>query len=195
MPSQKTLILAFFIRCDAPKPQQPIIIHQLNYKIMQRETQRELTLLEQIEQDPDITQASLATQLGVAVGTVNWHIKRLIEKGYVKVKRAERRKLRYIITPEGIALRAKLTVDFIEQSFKFYRLIRQRAQKELDTLKSEGYKEIRIRGNGEVAEICKLTCLEAGIAVVEDETAPLLEIRGMKIFLVPTENTERTESF
>ena len=92
-------------------------------------------------------------------------------------------------------MRAKLTVDFIEQSFKFYRLIRQRAQKELDTLKSEGYKEIRIRGNGEVAEICKLTCLEAGIAVVEDESAPLLEIRGMKIFLVPTENTERTESF
>ena len=56
--------------------------------------------------DPDITQASMATRLGVAVGTVNWHIKRLIAKGYVKVKRAERKKLRYIITPEGIALRA-----------------------------------------------------------------------------------------
>jgi len=75
------------------------------------ETIRELNLLEQIEHDPDVTQASLATQLGVAVGTVNWHIKRLIEKGYVKVKRAERKKLRYIITPEGIALRARLTVD------------------------------------------------------------------------------------
>ncbi|MCP4142948.1 MAG: winged helix-turn-helix transcriptional regulator, partial [Chloroflexi bacterium] len=80
---------------------------------MKKESQRELTLLEQIEQDPDITQASLATQLGVAVGTVNWHLKRMIEKGIVKVERAQRRKLRYIITPEGIALRAKLTVDFI----------------------------------------------------------------------------------
>ena len=73
------------------------------------ENVRELTLLEQIERDPDVTQASLATQLGVAVGTVNWHIKRLVAKGYVKVKRAERKKLRYIITPEGIALRARLT--------------------------------------------------------------------------------------
>ena len=35
------------------------------------EKTRELTLLEQIERDPDVTQASLATQLGVAVGTVN----------------------------------------------------------------------------------------------------------------------------
>ena len=62
---------------------------------------RELILLEQIEQDPDVTQATLATKLGVAVGTVNWHLKRLVAKGYVKVKRAQRKKLRYIITPDG----------------------------------------------------------------------------------------------
>jgi DNA-binding MarR family transcriptional regulator len=66
------------------------------------EIHRELEMLEQIERDPDISQASLAAQLGVAVGTINWYIKRLIAKGYVKVKRAQRRKLRYIITPEGL---------------------------------------------------------------------------------------------
>ena len=48
---------------------------------------REIHLLDQIERDPNVTQASLATQLGVAVGTVNWHLKRLIAKGYVKIKR------------------------------------------------------------------------------------------------------------
>ena len=69
---------------------------------------RELTLLENIENDPNVNQSTLATQLGVAVGTVNWHLKRLIAKGYVKVKRAERKKLRYIITPEGLALRAEV---------------------------------------------------------------------------------------
>ena len=37
------------------------------------------------------------------------HIKRLVDKGYVKVKRAQRKKLRYIITPSGIAFRARLT--------------------------------------------------------------------------------------
>ena len=160
-----------------------VIIQPLNYKIMETEDQRELSLLEQIEQDPDITQASLARQLGVAVGTVNWHIKRLIEKGYVKVKRAERKKLRYIITAEGIALRARLTVDYIEQSFNLYRRIRQRVQEQLDVLSEAGYARVRISGYGEIAEVCKLTCLEKGIEVVEDESAPLLEIRGMKISL------------
>ena len=150
---------------------------------MQTEDQRELTLLEQIEQDPDITQASLATQLGVAVGTVNWHLKRFVEKGLVKVERAQRRKLRYIITPEGIALRARLTVDFIEQSFNLYRRVRERAQGNIQKLQDAGHSSVRISGNGEVAEICRLSCLEAGIEVVDDESVPLLEINGMKITL------------
>jgi DNA-binding MarR family transcriptional regulator len=86
---------------------------------------REMNLLEHIERDPDVTQATLAAQLGVAVGTVNWHLKRLVAKGYVKVKRAQRRKLRYIITPEGIAFRARLTVNYIETSMRLYRRTRQ----------------------------------------------------------------------
>src|SRR5512135_1201046 len=93
---------------------------------------RELALLENIERNPDVTQASLATQIGVAVGTVNWHLQRLIEKGYVKIKRAERKKLRYIITPEGIALRTMLTVDYIEQQFLLYRNTRQKVREQLE---------------------------------------------------------------
>jgi Mn-dependent DtxR family transcriptional regulator len=62
--------------------------------IIEPNSDRDLVLLEQIENDPDVTQASLAAKLGVAVGTVNWHLKRLVSKGYVKVKRAQRRKLK-----------------------------------------------------------------------------------------------------
>ena len=85
---------------------------------LETSTERDLVILEHIEQDPDITQADMASQLEVAVGTINWHIKRLIEKGYVKVSRAERKKLIYIITPEGIALRARLTFDYIQNSIQ-----------------------------------------------------------------------------
>ncbi len=89
---------------------------------------RELLLLEQIEHDPDVTQATLASQLGVAVGTVNWHLKRFVSKGYVKVKRAQRRKLRYIITPEGLAFRARLTVNYVDSSMRLYRKTRSRVR-------------------------------------------------------------------
>jgi DNA-binding MarR family transcriptional regulator len=142
-----------------------------------------MNLLEQIEHDPDVTQASLATHLGVAVGTVNWHIKRLIAKGYVKVKRAERRKLRYIITPEGIAFRARLTVDYIEQSMLLYRRTRQHVRELLIEVKRAGFDRVLINGDGDIADICRLTCLEQNVRVVNGEAVPELVVNGLKVFL------------
>jgi DNA-binding MarR family transcriptional regulator len=161
-----------------------VIIQQLNFgNIMEpkSDTTRDLSLLEQIERDPNVTQASLATQLGVAVGTVNWHLKRLIAKGYVKVKRAERRKLRYIITPEGIAFRAHLTVDYIEQSMLLYRHTRKRVREILADVKRAGYDSVRVVGDGDIADICRLTCLEQSVQILDQANIPTLEVRGVKV--------------
>lgn len=161
---------------------------------------REVALLEGIESDPDITQASLATQLGVAVGTVNWHLKRLISKGYVKVKRLQRRKLRYIITPAGIAYRARLTVHYIETSMMLYRRTRERVSQLLSEVRRLGYDRVILdsaQGVSDIVDICRLSCLEQGIHVIPHEVAasegfaassasdqiPILEVQGMKVSL------------
>jgi DNA-binding MarR family transcriptional regulator len=169
-----------------------VIIQRLNIEGAMRnpsdpdlaETDRDLILLDHLEQNPDATQASLASQLGVAVGTINWHMKRLIAKGYIKAKRVERRKLRYIITPEGLALRARLTMDFITSSFRLYRLVRERSIYALRLVEKAGYTDIFIEGDGEVAEICRLTCLEKGIKVAEKKDhSPVLHVQGLKVFV------------
>ena len=159
------------------------------------DTTREMILLEQIENNPNVTQASLATHLGVAVGTVNWHLKRMIAKGYVKVKRAERRKLRYIITPEGISFRAHLTIDYIQQSFLLYRNIRKRVCELLVEVKLAGFDHVCIESESnlddpklstqtnDIADICRLTCLEQGIRISQDSNAPTLIVIGVKINL------------
>jgi DNA-binding MarR family transcriptional regulator len=151
------------------------------------ETPRDLSLLENIERDPQITQADLATQLGVAVGTVNWHLKRLISKGYVKVKRAERRKLLYIITPEGLAIRARLTVDYVEQQFNLYRRVRQKVKEYIEQVKKDGIDRIRLVGEGDVADICRLTCLEQDVVIVDEQNVPTLEVHGLSVLLVRPE--------
>ncbi len=145
---------------------------------------RDLELLNHITVDPDASQATLASQLGVAVGTINWHLKRLIEKGYVKVRRAERRKLKYIITPEGIALRAKLTLNYIQTSLGLYRLIRERSLKALQEVRNAGFNAIRIEGDGDVAEICRLTCLEQNFEIIEsNEVLPVIRVDEMKLMV------------
>ena len=151
------------------------------------QSDRELGLLTEIERDPDITQAGLATKLGVAVGTVNWHLKRLTAKGYVKVKRAERKKLRYIITPEGLALRARLTVAYIENSMTLYRQVREEARRLLSTAQRKNISAIRIVGDGDIADICRLTCLELGIRVVDTESldnVPIIMVEGREIKII-----------
>jgi DNA-binding PadR family transcriptional regulator len=110
-------------------------------------------------------------------------LKRLVDKGYVKVKRAERKKLRYIITPEGIALRTRLTVDFIQSSMELYRLVRGRSLQAIGEIKGQGYSAVQIEGEGDVAEILKLTCMEQGITISHDHTNPVLKVIGLKIFI------------
>jgi DNA-binding MarR family transcriptional regulator len=137
-----------------------------------------------------VNQASIAKQMDVAVGTVNWHLKRLIEKGYVKIKRANRKKLRYIITPEGIALRARLTVDYIEQQFLLYRNTRQHVREHIERVRAAGFDRVALQGEGDVADICRLTCLEQGVAIATDGGAPILVISGLKVRLEGLQSKE-----
>ena len=161
------------------------------------ETTHDLSLLTNIEHHPDVTQADLATQLGIAVGTVNWHLKRLISKGYVKVSRAERRKLLYLITPEGLALRARLTVDYVEQQFILYRRVRLKVKEYVEQVKTAGHERLRLVGEGDVADICRLTCLEQNINIVDQPGIPTLEVRGLGVALtnlVPVGQTQEIVS-
>jgi DNA-binding MarR family transcriptional regulator len=185
------LNINFFEFHDLQEKLRFLTLHQMGYNsvtefwIMESTNDeiRELSLLEQIESDPNINQSTLATQLGVAVGTVNWHLKRLIAKGAVKVSRAERKKLRYIITPEGLALRARLAIDYVERSFSVYRRTRQRVKEHVAAIRRAGHNRVRIVGSGDVADICKLTCLEQGISVVNDKSVPALILDGYKVKL------------
>ena len=145
---------------------------------------RDLALLQEIEADPDISQAKLAEELGVAIGTVNWHIKRLVEKGFVKVKRARRRKLRYIITPEGIALRARLTVDYVRQQFRLFRHVRNHVTSLLAPLEEANQYLVRLVGEGDVADVCRLTCMERHFTLTDNPSAPTLLVDGIKVKLV-----------
>jgi len=132
------------------------------------ELENELQILQEIERNPDLTQASLAVQMGVAVGSVNWYMKRLVGKGYVKVTHLQRRKLRYFLTPSGLALKVKLTRSYMDVSLRVYRELRDAAQQALVQVRQAGYNAITIDGQDEAVEILRLTCLEQGVQVEAD---------------------------
>lgn len=145
----------------------------------------DLQILNHIAENPDTTQADLATQLDVAVGSVNWYIKRLVNKGYIKVKQMERRRLRYLLTPQGVAQKARLTKEFMRMSLHWYRITRQDSARWLDELRQKGYDRVWIEGDGDLAEIVALTCLEQQVTVAgePDGTLPVFRIDGLRVQL------------
>jgi DNA-binding MarR family transcriptional regulator len=130
--------------------------------------QREYRLLEAISEDETVTQAGLAARLDIAVGSVNWYIKRLISRGYIKATRMDRTRLRYNMTAEGIAAFRRNATQYVKDSLKVYHLLRQEAKSVIAELKSQGIQSIYIEGADQELDIFRLSCLESGIAL--DET-------------------------
>jgi EPS-associated MarR family transcriptional regulator len=85
-------------------------------------------ILRMLEQNPQVSQREIARALGVSLGGVNYCINALIEKGHVKIEnfRASKNKLDYfyVLTPEGIAQRAKLATRFIKRKLAEYEAIK-----------------------------------------------------------------------
>jgi len=140
---------------------------------------RELAILEALEEDPEARQADLADRLGVAVGTVNWLVKRLASKGLLKVKRMGRWRWRYLLTPKGIREKARLAQQYVRVSMNLYRSTRENARGLLTEVKRSGATAVRIEGppENDLVDVCRLTCLEEGITAVGDDVKELPVLR------------------
>ena len=132
---------------------------------MDVESRRDLQLLEALEQESYITQRTLATQLGIALGLTNLYLKRLIRKGYVKSVTVSPHRLMYSLTPKGMARKARLTYEFMKYSLDFYRDARQHLRRSLGEAVRE-QKQVAIFGTGDAAELVFLLIREMGLELV-----------------------------
>jgi len=69
-------------------------------------------LLEAVEQNARVTQRTLSNQLGIALGLTNIYVKRLVRKGCIKVVNVKPNRIAYLLTPRGVAEKARLTYEF-----------------------------------------------------------------------------------
>ncbi len=138
---------------------------------MERRAERELEILAAIEEGTPLTQRALARRLGVALGLTNLYLKRLAKKGFIKIvefprKPAARDRLRYLLTPRGIAEKARLTYEHMAYALLLYRRARQTLREPLSVLAGNGMKRIVLYGTGEAAEVAYLTLKEFGLEPV-----------------------------
>lgn len=155
------------------------------------EVERTLGLLSTIAQQGEaISQRELSQRLGIALGLVNSYLKRLIRKGYIKVSTLPRNRLKYLVTPQGIAEKSRLTYEYAYCSYRLYRATRQRCRELMTRLAKEGNRRVVLYGSGDVAEIAYLSLQEVGlklVAVVDGQS------RGKKFFAYSVLGVEELE--
>ena len=88
------------------------------------EKQDHFDLLRKIKKKPVSTQRELASELGFSLGKLNYCLKSLKKKGHIKLKNFQNNKNKinyaYILTPRGLAIKTKLTVNFMKRKMKEY---------------------------------------------------------------------------
>ena len=82
-------------------------------------------VLRRIQKKPESSQRELAEKLGFSLGKLNYCLKSLQKKGFVKLQNFQKQSnkinyLRYVITPKGISVRTKLTINFMKRKMKEY---------------------------------------------------------------------------
>jgi DNA-binding MarR family transcriptional regulator len=84
--------------------------------LMDKENIHILRLMGEIERDASPSQRELSSRLNLSLGLVNTFIKRLVSKGYFKVKTMPRNRVKYFLTPKGLARKSRLTVEYLQYS-------------------------------------------------------------------------------
>jgi DNA-binding MarR family transcriptional regulator len=159
-------------------------------------------LLAAIEADQHLSQRSLARSLGIALGLTNLILRRLVRKGWVRMVHIKPNRVRYLLTPTGIAEKARMSRDSLQYSVRFYTDARNRIREQFAKLDSTGKRDggassggcrIVFFGAGEVAEI-GYVCLQETelqlIGVIGDKgrprffnvpICPLTQLRGQQL--------------
>ena len=144
---------------------------------------RSLKILEEIDSDQKLTQRDLSKKLDISLGLANSFVKRLANKGYLKITTIPKSRIKYILTPKGVAEKTRLTYQYIQFSFELYRKTRKKLRELFKVLNARGVRRIVFYGVGEFAEIAYISLQETPIkivALVDDEEAGE-ELIGYKV--------------
>jgi EPS-associated MarR family transcriptional regulator len=103
-------------------------------------------LLKLLKPNPKLSQRQVARELGISLGKVNYCLKALVDKGWIKAgnfKNSENKiEYLYLLTPRGIEEKTRVTMQFLQIKMKEYEALKD----EIEQIRNEAQREARHRG-------------------------------------------------
>lgn len=138
------------------------------------DTYRSFLLMSEIVTEEPLSQRELARRLGIALGLVNFYLKNLVAKGYVRVKNFPKNRYAYLLTPKGVTEKSRLAYQHLSYFANLYKVAREDYSALFRAMRGEGIEQVAFCGVDDATEIAYLSMREAGIelsAVMDNEAA------------------------
>lgn len=134
---------------------------------MKSDGYRELRLLAEVEDNPEVTQRQLSTRLGIALGLTNVLLRNLAQKGYLRASQAGWKRWIYALTPDGFSHKLRLTLGYISRVLDHYQTVRQTLRDQIEPLAMNEETRVAMFGTGEFAELIYLGLKEIGVEEID----------------------------
>jgi DNA-binding MarR family transcriptional regulator len=149
------------------------------------ERMRDLQLLEEIEQNPKVSQRELSNKFGIALGVTNACIKRMARRGLIRLKGFPPRRIAYYLTPKGFGEKSKLMLHFFSYNIQHYAEMKKIILKRLLEMEQSGVKRVAFLGVSDEMEIAYITLQGSDIKLVgiidENEMEKGTKLFGQKV--------------
>ena len=132
-------------------------------------SEKELKILEKIHQNEDsIRQRDLAKIAGLSLGMTNSILKRLVEKGFVTVKKVNNRNIKYAVSPLGVEEISKRSFKYFKRTIKNVVVYREAVEEVLTTVKEMGYRSVVLVGKSDIDFIIEHECMKKSLILIRE---------------------------
>ncbi len=127
----------------------------------------ELQILQEIENDGQVTQRDLAKRTGITLSYLNSYLKQLIKRELILVQKMDGKRFLYNLSPEGMVEKVRMTTEYAKWSLNNYKYIREKVIQLCTDLEQSNLYRIVICGISEAAEIVYIATMESGLEIVK----------------------------
>jgi len=122
--------------------------------------EREFELVNIVGAQLALTQRDLSRQMSLSLGMTNMLVRRLITKGYIRIKQLDRRKVEYILTSKGFSEKMRKSVKYTIKTLNSIGLIKKRLEIVLDNVYASGVRKFYILGSEDLASLTEMVLAE-----------------------------------
>lgn len=143
-------------------------------------------LLTNLSENPEATQRSLATKMGISLGMMVNYMASCIRKGLIRSKQVAPRRWAYFVTSKGFAEKSRMVSGYLHRSMTFFRDTRAQIEELFAQCQKEGIQTIAMVGSGDVAEVAMLVSqgFEVNLELIAQTEGYIEKLKGFDAVLV-----------